>query len=332
MVNGQTRREAHEVLKKREIVNILRDRLTPLCFEIARTVQSEAPEEILKGYVGSTNKPHEPYVKPTGDLYMAASRVKLEAGTINLGELSGMYEVAGRYPNGKEEWLMNAPLGYYGADFAKSLAYTAGFVGNTVPDLAAIDHVIDETISGFKTKIKLDLGLYKGLISDGVGSVGDSFRLLTVEKVPGFENPVEAIEALTRDGLPNRLSLAMPFGLMGMLLRYNGYIPGILETDGDGRLTLSGNFIKDLDTLRRSGTFDYYFESSSAVGLGCPVGKKMSGKERTGIQALTEAFLRVFKIVYESGITASKSPDKLGGDLDEKTWMPTSRGFSQATS
>ncbi len=283
--------------KRRAVALELRDTLDPLCRVFRERVESEVTIDTLHDIL----KRYRIYMEPTGfsklGMFNAITR-------LDLGSFKGDYRAYGLNPAFEER----APYGgHYGDQIGKDLVATEILLAHSCSQL--IGDMIGSIARQHALLIKpLDLGSSKSKVSlsyifiDGIRSVGNSFSLLTAEGVPGVSSHMEALETLARQGFPNKLSLMMPFGMLGDLMSTGHYMHGPIESEEGGELKLSKRFRDDVASVDGK-YFRHYEHLSNAVGVGCPVGRKASGKARTGVQEVTDAFMHVLRIIDEYGFT-----------------------------
>ncbi len=291
MVNAQRSTEACPALETRALVNALRDAFTPTCILISRVVRSEERIPVDLRIYQCRDYGIEPLNGVSTTAFPRGYNIRLEYSDY---PVSRMWDPS----------YASVRIGYYGEEFAKTLAVTSILFEAIARDVISEEQ--KRAISArYRNALKsTELEVVYMILNDGIESIGESFVLLTAEKVPGFKDSLGAMEALTKGGFPNKLSLVMPFGLLGKLEARSNYMNGVLDVGEDGRLRLSGRFIDDVRTVRKE-FLEEYKDRSGAIGLGCPVGKKIAGEKKTGIQALTESFMHVFRIMHKSGVVES---------------------------
>ncbi len=279
----------------REIVEAFRDSLTPRCTDFASAVRSMDADDLLADA-------HLDKVKG----YHVSWKVGVSGRALLTGiadrDFKAKYMIAEWTPRNFSGWTAHISIfvGHYGDEVAKNLAFTTYLLMTSFERSVAAE-LFEDLARDRELFKKQELRSPIDVFADGVRSVGESFCILMAEKVPGIADPGEAMRAITTNGLPNRLSQVMPFGVLGTM-RDTGMYPSHMLEQGERReLRLSRDFVvrcnsarADWLTLKRHVT--------QAIGMGCPVGKKTGFSEETGIQAMTEAFGHAFGIVQANGL------------------------------
>ncbi len=293
-------------MERRAVALELRDLFDPLCRVFRERVESEVSIDTLN-YIrkehAMTMKQHASKKDPMDPRLFTGHPLT----GLNLGDFDGEARVLGRRPV-VDEFVPYG--GYYGWGLASNMVVTTALLTYSCSRLIGdmLDHIGREHASLIKSTDLGRNGTSHHIFFDGIRSVGNSFTLLTAEKVPGTTDYLEALETLTEQRFPNKLSLMMPFGLMGRLMLGGYYVHDILETGEDGELRLGKRFRDDVVARASEAYFKLYHGLSAAVGVGCPMGRRVPGEEKTGVEDVTDAFMHVFRIIdNESEVKGSAS-------------------------
>ncbi len=285
---------------------LLRDRFAPLCDEVASQVRGmdAAAIQQVSGLVDIALGAYDHHV-PFHSAVNA--EVKSYFYVKGISRYGNYYYDKKRLTDAEFELMepLRIPVGAYGKGFALRLAIATGkmleLTGNIAMD-GATALKSEEPDLLRKTSVNDPVGILK----DGIVSIAGSFSLLMAEPIPGYERPLDAMEAIHNASLPRQLSLVTPFGLMGPMIGDGFYIKGIVSVGETGRLKLSTAFVKAAhaakEKRRASGELlrDVAWPTGTGLDYGCPVGKKVPGEEESAISALTEAVLHVFRLTSQA--------------------------------
>jgi len=150
-----------------------------------------------------------------------------------------------------------APIGAYGAEFHTRLLRGAGYLIDTIEEsLVPLSESVGEqhadVLRAFTARGKPDEGRgdAEGLrrtMQEGVRTTMEAMTILTAEKVGGYETGDDLLEAIVQQGLVEQLARAMPLGVTGPMAFTGKYIPGLVQSDAKGNLSLN---IEAVDAMR----------------------------------------------------------------------------------
>jgi hypothetical protein len=276
-----------------ETVMALRDAFDPMCRLFTEIVRGMEPSELAipperLSLLDARIYAHKPL--PIG----------LTSGTI----LDLMPRVLKSYVRisvkvGEDVWGHISPIGAYGVPFAATLAYTNTLLCTIVKDTLEehADQLKEERSALLKRTALHPLATF-GI---GIDSVSHSFALAMSTKIRGHRRYRSAIEALAEMNLPQRLSMKLPIGVLGPAASFGRYAPNLITEGGHGQLSLNPEFLKAVNA-ERLRFIQAHNKTTSSVGRGCPMGYHTEGESLTGVEAVTEVFMHVFRAVDDSGV------------------------------
>lgn len=135
------------------------------------------------------------------------------------------------------------------------------------------------------------------MLQEGIVTLANTVALLSAERVEGYEDPDELVEAILSYNLPNEMAKKMPSGVINPVALSGRYISGLTHVAEDGRLELNTSIVEAArvvkETVRRSRGWDISYNPS--LGYGCPVAVRPNGSSRTGIEVLQVLFLEEYR-------------------------------------
>ncbi|MBP7775212.1 MAG: hypothetical protein KA069_01285 [Candidatus Saccharimonas sp.] len=164
--------------------------------------------------------------------------------------------------------LVQLPIGEYGQQLADTLARSVVVLGDFIRTSPTIDEKIATIASDDDTKNILrkhtmrtresydrgDLTHLKNGVSDvligGILSMAQTISFLTAEKVPGYENYNELVEAILDSDVIEEFARIAPVGYIGPVTLAGIYVPGALDAT-DGKLSLHPEFKRHISEMRR---------------------------------------------------------------------------------
>lgn len=155
-----------------------------------------------------------------------------------------------------------APEGEYGADFStallKTTLYAVDLADATLGSQAArlaeghevtIQHHMARGHQDSKEKRTPDEALVAA-VQEGAATVAQVWSGMTAERVAGYDDPVDLVEALTRQGLVEEFTRAVPMGMVGPMTLAGMYFPGLVQHVGGGELRLNPDTMRVIKQAR----------------------------------------------------------------------------------
>lgn len=203
------------------------------------------------------------------------------------------------------------PIGEYGEDFSRKRQITTRILMSwAVENLhsisaevyAGVPELLYERVARVRRALYSEYSTYEvGLVAnmtESILSLNQMISILLAKKIPGIESPTAALEVLIHGGSSKagliseatsrvNLGIAGPFGVMGVHFHEPAVI---LDSNGQAKLNPSFQmFLKKSKTRQGVCPFAALFRGAGNDG------KPLPTPEKTGIQKLAEAYLRVFK-------------------------------------
>ena len=152
------------------------------------------------------------------------------------------------------------PVGSYGPRFSEKLLRTTAYMvqsaqqvlGESTRDLARVhqDVVARHTTRGHEGR-PLDATLIS-TTQEGARSTMEVIALLTADKVPGFDDPEQLLEAIVAQGIIEEFTRAVPMGMLGPTLFTGKYFPSLLLHTGGGKLSLNPAIMSHVKYAKRA--------------------------------------------------------------------------------
>jgi len=154
--------------------------------------------------------------------------------------------------------FIHLPDSEYGSEFtgallesAEVMIASAGGLTTLASELAAGN---EDVIATYMARARKSEGCTpaEALVvatQEGVISVVQAIALLTKERVPGYDDPVQLVRDIVDKGLVERLTRALPVGVIGTFTLSGLYFPGLLQNGPDG-LTLNPETMSVLKEIR----------------------------------------------------------------------------------
>lgn len=87
---------------------------------------------------------------------------------------------------------------------------------------------------------------------EGSRSTMEVIALLTADRVPGYDDPDELLEAIIDQGIIEEFTRALPMGFLGPLVFSGRFFPNLLQHNGGGKLALNLDIMGKLKTTKRA--------------------------------------------------------------------------------
>ncbi len=274
----------------RNVARLLTDILTPLCITLAQRIEALEPAGLVAA-AGEVPSIYEGSYK--GKFYVDYHQLLKY-----LPQRPGEYDRFVFAPESR----CRIPIGAYGKDFASRLLKTVETMGVLSEHLVRqevnrIESTHPELVSSEITLHSLDLSL-----KDGILSIAHAVSLVMAERIVGFDEPDAALAAIIEASMPTQLSQMIPFGMLGPFAARGIYFPGAVSVTPGGVPAFTKDFLKAASSWKRMYIAHDVLRTDSVrtggfLGQGCPVGKKAYADSKTGVQAVSEAFLHVYRVL-----------------------------------
>lgn len=134
-----------------------------------------------------------------------------------------------------------APIGAYGPDIARHLLQSAvhgintgHILYNQADQLARgnEDIITMRMARGWGREQGTDGAALVATVQEGIRSDMELKSMFLAEKVPGYNNPYDLLEAIAEKKLIEKLTRSIPFGVIGPAALAGVYFPGLLQNTG----------------------------------------------------------------------------------------------------
>lgn len=133
-------------------------------------------------------------------------------------------------------------------------------------------------------------------LEEGIATLAQVLSLLTANKVEGFKTGEELLKALIEQELPNKIGYLFSPAIIGPLTLAGKTIQDVVWVADGGRLLLNKDMVDFFgDKKDFLQTFAGKEVELPAAGRGCPVAYKGKDIEVSGINMLSQTFMKVFE-------------------------------------
>ncbi len=133
-------------------------------------------------------------------------------------------------------------------------------------------------------------------LQEGIVAITNALSLLSAVRVGNYSGQA-LVEYLLHKGFVNRLAHMLTSGFLQPTLFAGKYIKDLLIIDSNQQISFSQIFLVYMAGVRRLGQESLEqgdIKNDQFTFYGCPVASREPGRKRSGIDALSEAFLYVF--------------------------------------
>lgn len=141
---------------------------------------------------------------------------------------------------------------------------------------------------------------FSGTLRDALRSVGQVIGFMTAERIDGYDDVLDLLEAALDKKLFSQLSNLLPPGFVQPVAHKGLYYPQLLHVTDKGLSVRPEWKIKWKDIKEQMRKNPRLLDGNAATMEGCPVGKKGSSTiGETGVHKMAEIFYKYFIYFYE---------------------------------
>lgn len=153
---------------------------------------------------------------------------------------------------------LTLPIGAYGAEFQERLLRGGTYLIDTIEsELGHLSEQVGEqhsdilqafTARGSRDEGRGDAEGLRRTMQEGIRTTMEAASILMAEKVPGYDNADDLFNAIVDQGIIEQFARKMPLGLTGPMALNGYFVPGMLQSNSQGKLSLSK---ESLDAMQR---------------------------------------------------------------------------------
>ena len=151
------------------------------------------------------------------------------------------------------------PHGAYGQRFGEKIMRTSAYMINTAQQVlhekaSYLAEAFPTAVEQHTTRRRDGRPADASLISvtqEGSRSTMEVIAVLTADKVSGYDDPDELLEAIVNQGIIEEFTRALPMGFLGPLVFSGRFFPNLLLHSGDGKLALNPDIMAKIKIAKR---------------------------------------------------------------------------------